>query len=177
MPLLKERGHPWYWNEVFLIEIFCWIKPKSKSDIWAQSNKKAMLDARLLCMYCAVITFVIPKFGRTLNHLNHRNFEESEQFSLNFSIIGLDAADLCCCAFNKWTRFLFSFEMETLSFWGILRCISTEKFLTDFISFWALQLNTHRVKPNPSTHLNPTMTVRYRDSSNRTVFGTKKKPS
>ena len=28
--------------------IFCWIKPKSKSDIWAQSNKKAMLDARLM---------------------------------------------------------------------------------------------------------------------------------
>ena len=48
MPLLKERGHPWYWNEAFLVEIFCLIKPKSKSDIWAHSNKKAMLDARLL---------------------------------------------------------------------------------------------------------------------------------
>ena len=48
MPFLKERGHPWYWNEAFLVEIFCWIKPKSKSDIWAHSNKKAMLDARLL---------------------------------------------------------------------------------------------------------------------------------
>ena len=64
MPLFKERGHPWYRNEAFLIEIFCWIEPKSKSDIWAQSNKKAMLDARLmsiqwhpqsglvLCSYC-----------------------------------------------------------------------------------------------------------------------------
>ena len=51
MPLLKERGHPWYWNEAFLIEIFCWIKPKSKSDIWAISNKKAMLDARLLYFF------------------------------------------------------------------------------------------------------------------------------
>ena len=48
MPLFKERGHPWYRNEAFLIEIFCWIEPKSKSDIWAQSNKKAMLDARLM---------------------------------------------------------------------------------------------------------------------------------
>ena len=51
MPLLKERGHPWYWNEAFLIEIFCWIKPKSKSNIWAQSNNKAMLDARLLPLF------------------------------------------------------------------------------------------------------------------------------
>ena len=50
MPLLKERGHPWYWNEAFLVEIFCWIKPKSKSDIRAHSNKKAMLDARLMCL-------------------------------------------------------------------------------------------------------------------------------
>ena len=48
MPLLKERGHPWYWNEAFLVEIFCWIKPKSKPDIWAHSNKKATLDARLM---------------------------------------------------------------------------------------------------------------------------------
>ena len=30
------------------MEIFCWIKPKSKSDIWAQSIKKAMLDVRLM---------------------------------------------------------------------------------------------------------------------------------
>ena len=43
MPLLKERGHPWYWNEAFLVEIFCWIKPKSKSDIWGHSNKKAIV--------------------------------------------------------------------------------------------------------------------------------------
>ena len=50
MPLFKERGHSWFWNEVYLLEIFCWIKPKSKSDIWAQSNRKAMLDARLLCL-------------------------------------------------------------------------------------------------------------------------------
>ena len=60
MPLLKERGHPWYWNEAFLVEIFCWIKPKSKSDIWAHSNKKAMLDAWLL-----LITFGIS--SRTSN--------------------------------------------------------------------------------------------------------------
>ena len=57
MQLLKERGRPWYWNEAFLKEIFCWIKPKSKSDIWAISNKKAMLDARLLIVdLCVQVT-------------------------------------------------------------------------------------------------------------------------
>ena len=30
------------------MEIFCRIKPKSKSNIWAQSIKKAMLDVRLI---------------------------------------------------------------------------------------------------------------------------------
>ena len=55
MPLLKERGHPWYWNEAFLVEIFCWIKPKSTSDIWAHSNKKAMLDARLMSFYYGLV--------------------------------------------------------------------------------------------------------------------------
>ena len=48
MPLFKERGHPWYWNKAFLLEIFCRIKPKSKSHIWAQPIKKAMLDVRLI---------------------------------------------------------------------------------------------------------------------------------
>ena len=41
MPLLKERGH--------LKEIFCRMKPKSKTNIWTHSNKKAMLDVRLIC--------------------------------------------------------------------------------------------------------------------------------
>ena len=35
------------------MEIFCRIKPKYKSDIWAQSNKKAMLDVRLLICFRA----------------------------------------------------------------------------------------------------------------------------
>ena len=38
-----EKGKQKY----FLMEIFCWIKPKSKSTIWAQSIKKPMLDIRL----------------------------------------------------------------------------------------------------------------------------------
>ena len=75
MPLLKERGHPWYWNEAFLVEIFCWIKPKSKSDIWAHSNKKAMLDARLLKS---------RTFGLGLTNHRGRNQRYSFQIDLDY---------------------------------------------------------------------------------------------
>ena len=64
MPLFKERGHPWYWNEAFLMEIFWRIKPKSKFDIWPQSIKKAMLDVRLIvsrkirtCLFVSRVQF------------------------------------------------------------------------------------------------------------------------
>ena len=50
MPLFKERAP--LILELSLVDgnilLFCWIKPKSKSDICSESKRKAMIDVRLL---------------------------------------------------------------------------------------------------------------------------------
>ena len=128
LPLLKERGHPWYWNEAFLIEIFCWIKPKSKSDIWAQSNKKAMLDTRLmwLNLYGHQAVWRELKIGvRTQKFISsslflslHLFIEIPGIFSNSFPnavVFGTVLQVLCCLLtcrnFSNKSHFLASFHL------------------------------------------------------------------
>ena len=75
------------------MEIFCRIKPKSKSDILAQPIKKAMLDVRLVSDRCIVSEEIIllRVFEKGVESNDAAHFSASLEFQ-TFQISNADSS-------------------------------------------------------------------------------------